>query len=189
MITLIFQEIRFRYAYAYMCIHTHTHACAWSFSHIRLSATPWTVAAGLLCPWEFSRQEYWSSLPWPPPGDFPNPEIEPRSPTLQADSLPSQPSGKPIHTHTHMYRLMHISTCTHTIICPKKENYTENTVSFKKIIRPHSWCFWQSYLCKQVPPGQDVQCLCYWKSTLACLSKFPFSRDQLLSKFDHGRRV
>ena len=43
---------------------------------------------------EFSRQEYWSALPRPPPGDLPNPGIEPRSPALQADSLPSQPPGK-----------------------------------------------------------------------------------------------
>uniref|UniRef100_A0A8C6EEG9 Protein phosphatase 1 regulatory subunit 14 n=1 Tax=Moschus moschiferus TaxID=68415 RepID=A0A8C6EEG9_MOSMO len=43
---------------------------------------------------EFSRQEYWSGLPLPPPGDL-NPGIEPRSPTLQADSLPSKPPGKP----------------------------------------------------------------------------------------------
>ena len=49
----------------------------------------------LLCPWGFSRQEYWSRLPCSPPGDLPNPGIEPRSPTLQADSLPSEPPGKP----------------------------------------------------------------------------------------------
>ena len=44
---------------------------------------------------EFSRQEYWSGLPFPPPGDFPDPAMEPGSPTLQADSLPSEPPGKP----------------------------------------------------------------------------------------------
>ena len=43
----------------------------------------------------FSRQGYWSGLPFPYPGDFPNPEIEPRSPTLQADALPSEPPEKP----------------------------------------------------------------------------------------------
>ena len=41
------------------------------------------------------RQEYWSGLPYPPPVDLPNPGIKPRSPTLQADSLPSEPPGKP----------------------------------------------------------------------------------------------
>ena len=44
---------------------------------------------------EFSRQEYWSGLPRPPPGDLPNPGIKPRSPTLQADSLPAEPQEKP----------------------------------------------------------------------------------------------
>ena len=42
-----------------------------------------------------SRQEYWSGLPFPPPGNLPNPGIEPRSPALQADSLPPEPPGKP----------------------------------------------------------------------------------------------
>ena len=52
---------------------------------------------------EFSSQEYWSGLPWPPPGDFPNPGIEPGSPTLQADSLSSEPPGK--HRAQNPYRL------------------------------------------------------------------------------------
>ena len=51
--------------------------------------------ARLLCPWGFSRQEYWSGLPCPPPVDLSNPGIEPRSPTLQADSLPPEPPGRP----------------------------------------------------------------------------------------------
>ena len=45
----------------------------------------------------FCRQEYWSGVPCPPPGDLPNPRIEPRSPTLQADSLQSEPPGKPMN--------------------------------------------------------------------------------------------
>ena len=49
----------------------------------------------LLCPWGFSRQEYWHGLPCPPAGDLSNPEIEPRSHALQADSLPSEPPGRP----------------------------------------------------------------------------------------------
>ena len=52
----------------------------------------------LLCPWGFSRREYWNVLPCPPPGDLPNPGIEPRSPALQADSLSSEPPGKPKNT-------------------------------------------------------------------------------------------
>jgi len=45
---------------------------------------------------EFLREEYWSGLPCPPAGDLPNPEIKPRSATLQADSLLSEPPGKPL---------------------------------------------------------------------------------------------
>ena len=52
----------------------------------------------LLCPPGFSRQEYWSGLPCPPPGDLPNPRIEAMSPTLQVDSLISEPPGKPKNT-------------------------------------------------------------------------------------------
>ena len=44
----------------------------------------------------FYRQEYWSGLPFPSPGDFPDPGIEPRSPALQADALTSEPPGKPL---------------------------------------------------------------------------------------------
>ena len=62
---------------------------------IGLFMTPWTVAHQALS-MEFSRQEYWSGLPFPSPGDLPSPGIEPRSPTLQADFLPSEPPGKPV---------------------------------------------------------------------------------------------
>ena len=61
-----------------------------------LTATPWTIAPRLLCPWGFSRQEYWSGLPCPSPVYLPNPGIESRSLALRADSLPSEPPGKPV---------------------------------------------------------------------------------------------
>ena len=51
--------------------------------------TPWTIAHQPPLSMEFSRQEYWSGLPFPSAGNLPNPEIKPRSPALQADSLPS----------------------------------------------------------------------------------------------------
>ena len=47
---------------------------------------------------EFSKPEYWSGQPFPSPGDIPNPGIKPRSPTLQEDSLPAEPQGKPKKT-------------------------------------------------------------------------------------------
>ena len=55
--------------------------------------TPWTVARQVPLPMEFSRQEYWSGLPFPSPGDLPNPGTEPGSPALQADSLPPELPG------------------------------------------------------------------------------------------------
>ena len=64
--------------------------------HARLFATPWTVACQAPLSMEFFRQEYWSRLPYPPPGDLLNPGIEPAFPALQTDSLSVEPSGNPI---------------------------------------------------------------------------------------------
>ena len=94
------------------------------FSHIQLFVTLWTVAHQAPLSMRFSRQEYWSGLPFLSSGDLPDPGIKPRSPALWADSLPPEPPGKPYvynivsvsaikqseavrHTHTH----------THTDIC------------------------------------------------------------------------
>ena len=65
-------------------------------SHVRVFATPWMVAYQAPLSTGFSRQEYWSGLPFPSPGDLPNPGIEPGSPALQTDALPSEPPGKPL---------------------------------------------------------------------------------------------
>ena len=56
--------------------------------------TQWTVASQVPSSMGFSRQEYWSGLPFPSPGDLPDPGIKPRSPALQADALPSEPPEK-----------------------------------------------------------------------------------------------
>ena len=66
------------------------------------SATPWTVAHQAPPSMGFSRQEYWSGLPFPSPVDLPDPGIKPKSPTLQADILTSEPLGKP-------YTMLHLS--------------------------------------------------------------------------------
>ena len=68
-------------------------------SRVRLFANPWTIACQALLSMEFYRQEYWSGLPFPSPGDLPDPGIEPGYPTLQADTLPSEPPGKPKKTN------------------------------------------------------------------------------------------
>ena len=66
-----------------------------SLSRLRLFVTPLTVAYQAPPSIGFSRQEYWSGLPLPSPGNLPHPGIEPGSPALQADALPSEPSRKP----------------------------------------------------------------------------------------------
>ena len=62
-------------------------------SCVQLTATPWTVAHQAPPSMEFSRQEYWSGLPFPYPGDLPDPGIEPWSPALQVDTSLSEPPG------------------------------------------------------------------------------------------------
>ena len=66
------------------------------FSCVQLFVTLWTIAHQALLSVGFSRQEYWSGLPFPSPGDSPDPGIKPGSPALQADSLSFEPPGKPI---------------------------------------------------------------------------------------------
>ena len=64
----------------------------------------WTVAFQAPPSMGFSRQEYWSGLPFPSTGDLPNPGLEPRFPTLQADTLPSEPPGKPKYNFTELQK-------------------------------------------------------------------------------------
>ena len=68
-------------------------------SHVRLFATLWTVAFQAPLSMEFSRQDCWSGLPFPPPGDLPNPGMEPVSPALAARFIITEPPGKPLHKH------------------------------------------------------------------------------------------
>ena len=70
-------------------------APAHRFSRVRLFATPWTVAPQAPLSMGFFRQEYWSGLPFPSPGDLPEPGIKPRSPSFEAGALTSEPPGKP----------------------------------------------------------------------------------------------
>ena len=65
-------------------------------SRVRLFVTSWTVARQAPLFMGFSRQEYWSGLPFPPPGGLPNTGIEPGSPAVQADALQSEPPGKEV---------------------------------------------------------------------------------------------
>ena len=84
--------------------HTHTHTCPaivpclllfQSLSHVGLFATPQTVACQAPLFMGFSRQEYWSGVPFPSPGDLPDPRIEPMSSALSGRFFSSEPPGKP----------------------------------------------------------------------------------------------
>ena len=68
--------------------------CAPLLSYVQLSKTLWTVVSWVPMSMEFSRQGYWSRLPFPSPGDLPDPGIEPASAASQVDSSPSELSGK-----------------------------------------------------------------------------------------------
>ena len=89
--------------------------CAWMlscFSYVRLFETLCSVTYHVPLSMEFSRQEYWSELPCPPPGDLPDPEIKPASlmsPALQAGSLPLVPPGKP-YTHIPKCKFIYLYT-------------------------------------------------------------------------------
>ena len=87
-------------------MHSYVHSCTIhnnqedrkvrvkSLRHVQLLSTPGTVACQAPLTMGFSRQEYWTGLPCPPPGDLPDPGIKSRSPALQAESLLSELPGK-----------------------------------------------------------------------------------------------
>jgi len=97
----------------FSCIYIYEKCESISHSVVSNSVTPWTVAHQALLSMGFSRQEYWSGLPFPSKGDLPNAGIKPRSLPLQGDSLLSEPPGKPIHIWP-IYYMGH--TCTQTLL-------------------------------------------------------------------------
>ena len=105
--------------------------------------TPWTIAYQTPLSMKFSRQEYWSGLPSPSPGDFPSPAIEHGSPSLQADTLPSEPPGEP------RFICLLKTLMLEMLILEVKEPWAKET-SFRR----KGW-----YLHK------------YWLNTLCCISK------------------
>ena len=96
----------------------------WKFSQsarcVQLFVTRWTIDHKTLLSMKFSRQEYWSELPLPSPGDFPDPGIELCSPVFQADSLLTEPPGSPCYAEEPL-------KCQHPP--PKKKKSKENIIS------------------------------------------------------------
>ena len=87
------------------CSMLHNKVCM-LLNHVWLFSTPWIVACQALLSMRFFRQEYWSGLPFPSPGNLPNPGMEPGSHALQADSLLSKPpGGSMLHNIDHLFLL------------------------------------------------------------------------------------
>ena len=96
-IFLIFIYIVYKYSVQFSSVQ--------SLSRVRLFVTPWTVAYEATPSMGFSRQKYWSGVPFPSAGDLPDPGMEPRSPALQADGLPSKPTGNRANMGVKVYVL------------------------------------------------------------------------------------
>ena len=110
--------------------------CAYSFNHVQLVARQTPLSLG------FPRQEYWSGLPSPPPGDLPNPRIEPRFSVFQVDSLPSDPPGKPM-IYIYMYVCMYV--CIYMIYI-RFSYKIRNKVRMPALPTPIHWRSWLQQL-------------------------------------------
>ena len=108
------------------------------------TATPWILACQAPQSMEFSRQVYWSGLPFPSPGDLPDPCIEPRSPALQANSLPSEPPEEPL-----AYDLYLLNNW--------ERFYTRNPLpSLEGIDSPERWSFRHCEFSYLLNPGRQL---------------------------------
>ena len=112
--------------------------------------TPWTVAHQAPLYMGFSRQEYWSGLPCPPPEDLLNSGIKPRSPAFQADSLMSEPPGKPKNTGADSLSLLQG-------IFPTQE-LNQDLLHCRQI--PYQWSYQRSLLKPYEVKGHEVAQLC-----------------------------
>ena len=123
-------------------------------------ATPGTVACQASLPMGFSRQEYWSGLPFLSPGDLPDPGIEPGSPALQADSLPTELEGKPqCHPSPGLYLVVTDSYATR---CPQQLCPPGSSVHWISQARTLEWLA-ISY-CRGSSRPRDLP----WVSYLSC---------------------
>ena len=131
---------------------------AWVLSHVQFFETPWTVAHQTPLSMGFSRQEYWSGLPFLSPGELPNPGIEPRSPALQAETLTSQPPG-----------WVQISALKSYRWAEQKEAWTTRKI-IMDLSQTCPYSLWSCTSCHQVTFFSGVSriflCLLYRKSLL-----------------------
>ena len=95
------------------------------------SESPWSVARQAPRTMGFSNQEYWSGLPCPSPGDLPDPWLEPGSPALQADTLPSEPPGKPLRASNSIWPQTFRDSVRSCLSSPQLQG-----LAFKKTLNP-----------------------------------------------------
>ena len=125
------------YMYIHICVCVLSHfSCVWFFS------TLWTVVRQSPLSMRFSRQEYWSGSPCPPPGDLPNPEIQTASPgasALQVDSLPLSHRGSPymcVYIYVNIYLCLYMYRERERELCQGRRCETQG---FSPWIRKISW--------------------------------------------------
>ena len=104
-------------------------SCIWFF------ATPWTVAIQASLSMEFSRQEYWSGLPFPSPEELPNPGVEPWSPASQADSLSSALQGTPSKSLSHVWLFVTPWTVATRLFCPQNSPGYSTGVGYHSLLQ------------------------------------------------------
>ena len=121
-----------------------------SLSRVRVFGTPCTVAYQASPSMGFSRQEYWSGLPFPSPGDLPDPGIEPGSPAFQADTLTSEPPGKPMTNLDNILKSRDITlptkvcivkTMVFPVIVYRCESWTIKKAECGRIHAFELWCW------------------------------------------------
>ena len=115
-----------------------------SLSHVRLYETPCAIAPQAPLSMEFSRQELGSGQPFPPPGDPLDPRIKPRFPALQADSLLSEPTGKP-SLRIMPFKSIHIATNSKISFFFMAEKYSIVYINIYATERQH---FWSLIICQ-----------------------------------------
>ena len=122
-------------------------------NHVWLFATPWIVAHQPPLSLEFSRQEYLDGYPLPFPGDLPDPGIQPVCLTLQADSLPSEPPGKPQHLPESPQKVT-LNYFFHEIKCCIRPNHWPSAHNYAVIAGGERWIISFQLVKSQVAPTQ-----------------------------------
>ena len=135
------------------------HMCSVAQSCPSNSATAWTLACQAPLSMEFFRQESWSGLPCPPPGDLPDPGIKPAPPALAGGFFTTEPPGKPYeHTHKHIHTyITHVRTCT--LFLQESDHTRLSFLKFALFYLTGSWASFQVDLAYRFNRCMVFQCM------------------------------